>query len=271
MVNMGNIWDRTTEFLSDNMAALLPIALGTIALPAAVSTVVSGAIPPLSATTGLVVSLLMTLPALWGQLAVIALAFDSDAGGASARGRATRSFAPALAAMLLVFVALAVLAVPIFLALRAGGVDLAAANPDAMRDLSGGVTGFVVLYGIALLVFIAIVGTRLVLMFPAIVDRGGVVAALRRSFALTKGRFWKILGVWVLFVIVYAVAAAAVGSAFGLIFKLLAPGAGPFGVGAIVVALLLGIVRAIYTVLISAFSAKLYRAVTTVREGAATA
>ena len=27
MVNMGNVWDRTTEFLSDNLGAVLPVTL----------------------------------------------------------------------------------------------------------------------------------------------------------------------------------------------------------------------------------------------------
>ena len=37
MVNMGNVWDRTTEFLSDNLGAVVPIALLTIFVPQSIS------------------------------------------------------------------------------------------------------------------------------------------------------------------------------------------------------------------------------------------
>ena len=98
-----------------------------------------------------------------------------------------------------------------------------------------------------------------------------MVAALRRSVALTQGivledfrRLAAVRG---------GLRGRGGGGGVGVrsIFKLLAPGAGPFGVGAIVVALLLGVVRDHLHGLISAFSAKLYRAAIAAREGVAAA
>lgn len=269
-VEMGTVWDRTTEFLSDNLGALLPVAVVAIWLPAAVSQVVAGALPQLGPGVTYLIMFLLTLPALWGSLFVIALAIDSDGGRAAAQRGASRAFVPSILAMLLLLAVWIVLALPIGIAFAASGIDMAAlqaGSNSAFDSMSGGAVTFICLYGLALLGLIAFVGTRLALLYPLIVAEGGVVAALRRAFALTRGLFWRIFGVMILFGLVYAVAAAAVGSVFGLIFRLIAPGAGPFGVGAIVVGLLLGLVQMVYTLLIQTFVAKLYRAVTA---GAAT-
>ena len=270
MVNMGNVWDRTTEFLSDNLGTITPIALLTIFLPAIVIQTLTGAISEIGIATLYIVSFLLALPALWGQLFVIGCALEPEAGGASAQRGATRAFGRALLVMLLLFVVWAVLASPIAIAFARSGIDivaLQAGSNTAFDSVSGGAVAFMLCYGVLLAVVIAFVVTRLTMLYPVVLAEGGVISALRRAFALSRGMFWRIFGVMILFGLVYAVAEAAVGSAFGLLFRLLAPDAGPFGVGAIVVAILSGMVRTAYTLLLSVFVAKLYRAAVSVLEG----
>lgn len=264
-VDMGTVWDRTTEFLSDNLGTILPVAAVAIWLTSAASQVVGGAILQLGPVTTYLLMFLLSLPALWGQLFVIALALDSDATRASAQASATRAFVPAVLAMLLLYVAWIVLAAPIGIAFAMSGVDMAAlqaGSGGALDAISGGAAAFMLFYGLALFVAIVFLGTRLAMLYQVVVAEGGIVSAIRRAFALSRGLFWRIFGVMLLFGLVYAVAAAAVGSVFGLIFAWLAPGAGPFGVGAIVVGLLVGLVNTAFALLIQVFLTKLYRAIT---------
>lgn len=269
MVNMGTVWDRTTEFLSDHLNAILPIAVLAIFVPQSISSAIGPAKDALgpALTQGLV--FLLLLPILWGQLVIVALTVDPDSGRAAAQSLATRRFGQLLVAMLLVFAVLVLLSLPIFVALAAGGVDFAAmssGSATAMPALSPGLTGFVLIYALLLVAVLVFVSVRLsTLLFAVIAAEGGVIGALRRSFALTRGIFWKTFGVLLLFGMVLWVACMAVTFVFGALFRMLAPDAGPFGIGAIVVAILVGLLTTAYSVIVSIFSAKLYRAVTAPR------
>jgi hypothetical protein len=275
MVDMGNIWDRTAEFLSDNARALLPIALLTLLIPHAIRALISGVpegeVNPLVAA---VIGLLCVLIALWGQLAVVALALDPDGGRQRAAAAASRGYARALGAMVLVFAVLLVLALPIGGVFAANGVDLAAMRGGggmAQANLSTSAAAFVSIYAVLLSVLVFVAAIRLALLYPVIIAEGGTIAAIRRSVALTHGIMWKMIGVWLLFSIVYIVTWLAVTSGIGTIVGLLSPNAGPFSFGRIVVAVMGGLVSMALALIVAAFSAKLYRAVTSAREGVATA
>jgi hypothetical protein len=275
MVNMGNIWDRTTEFLSDNARALLPIAVLTLLIPHAVRVLVGGAaqgeVNPLAAA---IIGLVCVLIALWGQLAVVALALDPDGGRQRAAAAASRNYGRALGTMVLVFAVLLVLALPIGGVFAANGVDLAAMRAGggmARANLSGGAAAFVSIYAVILSVMVFVAAIRLALLYPVIIAEGGTIAALRRSVALTHGLVWKMIGVWLLFAIVYIVAWLAVTSAIGVIVGLLGSSPSPFSFGRIVVAAMGGLVSMALALIVAAFSAKLYIAATASRESVAAA
>ena len=107
MVSMGSVWDRTAEFLSDNLGALLPIALLAIFVPTTISANLSGlqptASPAAASWLGFGVFLL-ALVSFWGQLAVTALAID-PALGREATKVATRRFPAALLVAIVMLVA----------------------------------------------------------------------------------------------------------------------------------------------------------------------
>ena len=272
MVNMGDVWDRTTEFLSGNARTLLPIALLALLIPHAVNALVGLAGKAVNPLAGTAIGLICTLIALWGQIAVIALALDPPGGRSRASAAATAAFGRAVAAMLLVFAVVLVLALPILGTLIAGGVDAAALqNGKALAGLSSGARTFVSIYAIALAVLVFFAAIRLALLYPVIVAEGGIVTAIRRAVALTRGIVWKLIGVWLLFGLVYLVASAAVTSAVGAVIGLVFGPPAPLGFGNWVIAVLSGLVATALTLVIGAFSAKLYRAVTAPREGVATA
>jgi len=271
MVNMGNVWDRTTEFLSDNLGAAVPIALLAIFVPQSISGAIKLAGTAVAPGLGQTIMLALLLPMVWGQLAVTALALRPDAGRGAAQSTATRQFLQFLLAMLILFGVLILLILPIIIALAASGIDLAALTSGAAGpkpDISPALAGFIGLYGLAWLVVAVFVSVRFSSLLVAVIAaEGGVVAALRRSFALSRGIAWKLLGVVLLFGLVVGVASIAVTSVFGALFHFLDPSAGPFAIGSIIVAILGGLVTTAYYVIQSSFMAKVYLAATSAREG----
>ena len=267
MVDMGNIWDRTTAFIGEHARAVLPIALLALLLPTAVSNLVWGAaqrcdgtVSPLVAA---IVSVVLVLPTLWAQLALTAVALMPGSGAAGAGREATGGFGRAVVAMLVVFAAFAVASIPLVLAMHAGGMAVVHTGCSAEPAAADGHPGwFVPLYGIALAIAAAFVSVRLTMLYPVVIAERRAVAAIGRAFRLSRGIVWKLIGVWLVFILVYAVAALAASTGLGTVFRLLAPNAGPFGVTTILVALLAAAVRTAFTVIVATFAALLYAAVT---------
>lgn len=265
MVNMGNVWDRTTEFLSDNLGAILPVALMAIFVPQSISRAVAQAGVAVNPTIAKLVAVAVMLVVLWGQLNIVALTLDPETSRAGARSTATRRFGPAVLATITLFAVFLLLALPFMGVALAGGVDLGAIASGAGLSQSQAQTALplLLIYAVLVLAF----GVMIALLYPVIVAEGLSVRAIPRAFALSRGIRWKMIGVYLLFGFVLVIAFLAVTFAFGALFRFLAPDAGPFGIGAIIVAILSGLVFTTYYVIVSIFSAKLYRAVTTALAG----
>ena len=83
IATMSTVWDRTAEFLSDNLAALTPLVLFGIFVPLTLI----GSLMPLMGTGGQPADLALGLMVLalslvssWAGVAITALAFDPVAG-----------------------------------------------------------------------------------------------------------------------------------------------------------------------------------------------
>lgn len=270
-VNMGTVWDRATEFLSSTARGWWPVALLAIFVPRAIGDVAQLASDTLGQGAAQGIALAAVLIALWGQLVIVALALDPERGIAAARRIATGGFGRAVLVMLVLFVAVMVLIGPVIGTLVASGMDLtqlAGGTQASAPDLSGGAAVFLGLYGLALCVVVLFVGARLVPLYPVILAEARGPGAITRSFAITRGLTWKLVGVLILFCIVLAVAAAAARSVAGVIVGLIFPASGAVTPGAVAGALAGALVTTIFSVIVAAYSAKLYRAVAAAPAGA---
>ncbi|MGK6319235.1 hypothetical protein [Sphingomonas sp. DT-204] len=272
MVKMGTVWDRAIEFLSDHVAIVIPIALLAIFVPSSIT----GSLSPLWATAGsglkallAMLSLVFAILGVWGQLAISALAIDPAAGRGAGRV-ATARLLSAIGVYLVVAIVLGLLLLPIGFILAASGVDVTqlriGANP---ASLPAGVAGTVTLYVVVLLIVLLFLGARLVLATPVIVAERRGLGAIARAFALSRGLTWKLVGVILLYVVVANVASLAAQSVFGSILGLLSRGEGPVTMASVIAAIAVAAVQAAFTVLATAFVAKLYVAVVHERESAA--
>lgn len=273
---MSAVWDRTSEFLGDNFAAVAGIAALAILVPGAIAQ----SLLPYGEGAGpgvrwglLALWLVASLIAMWGQLAIAALAIAPGAGSASARATATRRF-PALIAVALALIALTiVLAAPMLIVLLANGVDPTKFGAiGEQTGLAPGALAFVVLY--LLFVFLPaalFMAARLaVLSTPVVAAEPQALGALRRAWTLSRGLTWRIIGVILLYGIVANVAALAAKTVFGALFALLLRGDGQAPVAATLTVVVVMLVATIFSVIGAAFPAKLYLAARE-REGVATA
>eukprot|EP01035_Chromulina_nebulosa_P037577 gene37576-50729_t len=205
MVDIGAVWDRTIEFVSDNLSAVVPIALiGTF-----VPTTIFNSIFPLvlvgSSGEQIVLSAVMVVLGvwmMWGKLGIVALALDPHGGRASAVQMAGKRLLPTIGVNLLLLFGVALAVAPIFIALQLAGFDFAAAAGGHPSDISWDAKAVIISYCILLCVGLLWVSARLGVLNPTIVMERRGAGVFARSFRLTRGIALKLVGVMLLYVIV---------------------------------------------------------------------
>lgn len=226
-------WNETAEFVKRESRLLFPIAFMLIALPVAVMEALTpdpagpGRLPEQGTWTLLVP--LVIVASMVGNLAISYLAIKAHISVGEAIGRGARRFLPLLGAFLLLSLAGAIL----FLIAAMVAVLLV---PGAMSDAAAGAQSpalarAVVLSVLLLLPVLIFFGARLMLVTPvAANEQGGSFAILRRSWTLTAGFVWKLIGFLLLIGILVGVLTTAIESVAGLLFALLA---GPLRAGSL--------------------------------------
>lgn len=249
-LSISAVWDRTTQQLGRQGGKLALLALVTLGvndlLTTALQQVVAGASPVIRAV-GVGVIILAVLWGLVGQIAITSLALDREVAPGAAIGNAIPRMPAMIGATLLLVLGAAVLALPLIGAFVAGAVDLAS-EPPVMP-------AWFIVYMFGFFIVALCLAVKLLLIGPMIVDGAGPVAAIRGSFTRTRGCFWRILAVLILYLIVVGVVALAVESAAGIIFKLV------LGDSAWLATAVVGaIVSSVLQMVALVFCAKLYQA-----------
>lgn len=270
MVDIGAVWDRTVEFISDNLSAVVPIALIGTFIP----TTIFNSILPLARIgsqgeqLAIGVALVMLgLWMLWGKLGIVALALDPHGGRPGAVQMAGRRLLPAIGVSLLLLLGVIVVVAPILIVLQMSGFDFAAAANGHPAEISGdNVKGFTMLYGLAIWAVFFWVGARLSVLLPTIVMERRGFAVFKRCFRLTRGIALKLVGVILLYLIVSAVSQKAAQFVFGAVFGLMFGGEGAVSLPAVLTSILVAVVATAFTVLAAAFVTKLYCALRDARE-----
>ena len=266
-IRIGNIWDSTTDVLSGRAGMLMPVAAVAFLLPAALQAAIQayGGTSPAAAGLGAVVSIVALVATLWGQLTVIGIASDPDVTREQAAGAARRRLGAALLVTLVVAAIFILAVLPIVGALLATGYDFRAAAAGAgstgATPMAPAAALFCALYGLVLMVAGLWIGARLFVLSPVILHERRGIGAIARSVALTRGLTLKLIGVALLLVVVYAVAALAAKFIVFLVFRLL------LGVAHLATATWLGdvaaaAVSAVFSTAVAVFAARLYAALT---------
>lgn len=223
MVKMGNVWEHTQEVLGGRGGMLAGIAALTLFVPAIVGAGFKAYAPPSAGMTmvAVVITIVTTVLALYGQLAIIAASTDPATDRAAAFAAARSRLGAGLIVAIVLAVAMAVVFLPaVFLVFRAGfnlsamasGVQSAPTNPGAAA-LGG---GYVVILGLALL----FLGGRLVPLYAIVLRERLSVGAIARCWRLTRRHTWRLFGAVMLFGVVLLIATWAAQSVVGLIARL---------------------------------------------------
>lgn len=250
-LSISRAWEESREVLARDGKLIFTVALALIALPEAIAGFVS---PQQSATpnlSGSGVAFVVALIGIVAQLAMIRLAIGPSLTVGEAIGHGARRFIPYLLAAMLLVLALILAAIPIGGLLYALGLDF---KPPVNTIPA---IAWIVILPVMLLLFA--VAVRLMMMAPvASAEAIGPVAILRRSWEITAGSFWRLLGFLLLFAIAALILLAVVGALAGILALALLGQPEPLSVSALVIALLTAIASATVSTLFVVMLARMY-------------
>lgn len=267
MVRIGTVWDRTVEVFNGRTSILAAIAAPTLFLPSAASAAVT-AFAPNNVALSLIATIIVGLVALWGALALTAVASDPATDRAAAYRAGSSALPKAILVVVALIVAGALIVAPAIGLLHAAGFDWAAAQRGGGQEtMDAAKAGGFLLYCLVAAIVGVWIGARLFLLYPVVLNERRGIDAFGRSFALTRGLTWKIIGVLILYAIVLVVVLLAVTSVTGLIFRLLL-GGGNIAIVQFLAGVVGAVVTAVFGTLQAVFAAQLYIAARDAREGA---
>jgi hypothetical protein len=246
-LSIGKAWDEARAALAANRRLLTPVALGLILVPAVISSMVEPQTAPgvqPEAGAWMWIALAMIIVMLAGQMAVVLLTTGWTGSVGEAIGRAFRRL-PTLILSAIVIMLPLILAFSAALAFAGftPGMEMTAEN------ISG--TGLAVV--LLLLLVVLVIGVRLLPLVVVIArEQAGPIAAIRRSFALTSGHFWKLFLFVLLATVAFIIVAAAAGAVVGSIVVLALGTPEPWSVALLLIALAAGLVQAAFVTIYTA-------------------
>ncbi|TVV75041.1 hypothetical protein [Sphingomonas solaris] len=213
-ISISAAWEEANALARREAGLLAPVALALIVLP----TVLMDQLRPVAtagaAATGVdpgvlanPVSLLATL---FASLVISLLALGRGISVGEAFRAAARRLAVAVGASVLLGLGFAMLALP--------AMPLLVGGEAAVQKLNPALALLLLLYCIAVMIALLFMLVRLLLLNTvAAAEPLGVIATVRRSWALTQGMFWRLLGVIAAFFAASVVASVAVVAAGGTV------------------------------------------------------
>lgn len=260
-VGVNAVWDETLAFIRAERVLIVPLALGTIYLAAVVLLATAFFLP--QGIRGL----MLLIAGSWsiaGQLALIDLTRGSGRSVRDALGVALQRLPWAVLVYFLVGMLFTLLAAPILLALMKTGYTLdrlavLMADQTKMQALSAALPGWAELYMLGLLVACLFLFVRLLLWKAALVELGRPIAAFKSSWNATRGKFWGLLGLLILALIVIQLVDWALAAGLGTLFLLVGRSLGSPIVAQLVPALLVALVSTALQTVVTLFLALYYR------------
>lgn len=271
MVRIGTVWDRTVEVIGGRTAMLGGIAMLTLFLPSVIRDAIAYAVAGSAAARPLLgaLGLFAAIATLWGVLALTAVSSDPSTDRSTGLRLGAAALPSTILAVVVILIAFALLFVPGAILLDRAGFDFAAAARGLPQTpLSPGAMGAFALYALVYSVFLLWAAARLALLYPVLVNERRGLKSIARSFDLTRGLVWKIVGVLILYGIVLIVSLGAATTVAGLIFRL-ATGSGNPALVTFLAGIVGAVVTTIFAVLQTVFTAQLYVAARDARDGAA--
>ena len=252
-LSISKAWDETKDITARDGRLIGAVALALVALPAAVSGLVSpGGISDSAAPIwARVVVVVATMVTVAGQLALIRLAIGPSITVGEAIVHGLRRTPIYVVVAILITGGLLLLALPFVGILMAAGVPL---DTEGLKHSPAAA-----MLGLVYFAVVAFFAIRMLMASSvASAEAAGPIAIIRRSWELTAGHWWRLFGFILIFVIGALVLLGAAGAAVGVIVGLVLGKPEPLTAGALVIALFLAIVNAVVTALLAVMLARIY-------------
>lgn len=248
-LSINTAWNETTAFMAREARLVLPVGFMLIAFPGALVQAAMPVTPPNELPepgTWLLLVPLAIIATLVGNLAISLLALRPGISVGEAIQHGARRSPVVLGAALLVGLISALVMLPVIV--LAAGAAVALGNP-----------GLAAIAGLPMLALLVFLWTRLLMLNPiGALEPLGPVAILRRSWALTKGYFWRLFAFLILLLVVAMVASAAVGAIGGILVVLLAGPPTPGSLSFYLVLILSTLVQAVLSSVFAVMVARIY-------------
>ena len=244
-LSLSRAWDETREVAGRDGKLIAAVALAMFFLPGVVVGLVdpqAGAFPETSGDA--VMTFVVALIALVGQLAIIRMALGARMTVGEAIGHGARRAPSYLVAGLL-------WAGPLILA----GYLLGTEVWQSPQTATGGQAAAALL----ILVILLFVGIRMMMTSAvATAEQAGPLAIVKRSWQLTSGHWWRLFALICLFLLVMAIVMGALGAVIGILSRIFFEPIEPMTVGALFVAAATQLVSAIFTTGLLLMLARIY-------------
>jgi hypothetical protein len=260
-VNINQVWDDTLAFIRAERSLVVPVALGTLYLAAVVVIAASVFLP--QGLRGFVL-LVATAWGIVGQLALIDLTRGAGRSVSEALGVGVQRLPFTLLIYMMLGFLFILATLPILMALTNSGLTVEQltvfmTDQAQLRKLGDALPPWVALYMMALAIAGLFVFVRLLLWKAAIVELRRPIAALKDSWARTRGHFWALFGLVLIAGIVVQLVSWALETALGATFLLLGRALGSPVLAQIVPALIIALVSTAFQAVITIFLALYYR------------
>jgi hypothetical protein len=254
-LSISKAWDESREIGKRDGRLLAILALAFIGLPSLISTVFmpdqAAGLEDRSGGESLAI-LVAAIIALLGQLAIARMSLAPPTSVADAIRHGLRRLLPQIGAAVLAFCVLLGLCLPLVVLAMAMGVAGEATTPAALPALV--LVGLLVT--VAAVLFVAV---RLMMMTPvAAAENVGPVAILARSWDLTRGHFWRLLGFLLMMVAALAVVSLAAAAVVGTVVIMLFGAVEPMSMAALMLGLAQGLLTALFTVVFVLMVMRIY-------------
>lgn len=252
-LSISRAWDESKEIFARDGRLIGAVTLALLVLPQLILGIVE---PPTDSSTstvlGRLVALVAALIGFVGQLALVRLAIGPSTSVGESISHALRRFPAGLGALVIALGALALVVIPLSAALLAAGVI---EIPVEGAPPAPSFAWFVILIAVIAL----LIGVRLMMVTPITSSENArPLSILKRSWALTKGSYWPLLGLELLLVVAALVVLLAAQSVGGVVARLAAGEIEPMSLSALILALFLSIAQAAFAVLVTVMLARIY-------------
>lgn len=260
-LSITQAWNETAEFVRREAGLLLPVSFMLLALPNALMELLIPPPPmPGQAPEPGLWLLLVPLLVVAGMIGNVAISYLAIRPGSSV-GEALRRGAARMPALLGAAILLGIAFVVLFFIVA---LFVAMLVPGAMTAAQGGTPTPAMLRGILyVMLIIAPVAiyfaARLMVMTPAAAaESGGPLNLIARSWGLTAGHVWKLVGFLLLVAILVGILTAAIEAVVGILFALLAGPIEPGSTSTLLVVIVMTLVNMVVGAYLASFVARIY-------------